>query len=79
VESNEPSIKVLTRKPFPIVGRQRRCHWIDGRPFDRLLFDVLTHRHNPCDMVDVSALRHRFARLFAEHLHVDDASFDTDC
>jgi acyl carrier protein len=29
-------------------------------------------------MVDVSALRHRIARLFAEHLHVDDASFDTD-
>jgi acyl carrier protein len=28
-------------------------------------------------MEDVS-LRHRIARLFAEHLHVDDASFDTD-
>jgi acyl carrier protein len=29
-------------------------------------------------MADVSMLLHRIARLFAEHLHVEDCSFDTD-
>jgi acyl carrier protein len=29
-------------------------------------------------MTDVSALRDRIARLFAEHLHVDDVSFEAD-
>jgi RimJ/RimL family protein N-acetyltransferase len=47
LESNEPSIKVLTRNHFQLVGRQRRCHWIDGQPFDRLLFDVLHTDHKP--------------------------------
>jgi RimJ/RimL family protein N-acetyltransferase len=47
VESNEPSIQVLTRNHFQLVGRQRRCHWIDARPFDRLLFDVLRTDHKP--------------------------------
>ena len=29
-------------------------------------------------MTDVSAFRHRIARLFSEHLHVDGVAFDTD-
>ena len=41
VEQNQPSIRVLLRNRFQVIGRQRRCHYIDGQPFDRLLFDLL--------------------------------------
>lgn len=41
VEPNRASIRVLERNHFRLVGRQRQCHYIDGRPFDRLLFDLL--------------------------------------
>lgn len=27
------------------IGRQRRCHWIDGKPHDRLLYDILASEH----------------------------------
>lgn len=40
VEGN-PSVKIVTRLNFKPAGRQRQCHWIDGSPHDRLLFDVL--------------------------------------
>lgn len=45
VEGNAPSIRVLTRNHFRLIGRQRRCHVIDGRPADRLLFDLLASEH----------------------------------
>jgi RimJ/RimL family protein N-acetyltransferase len=45
VEGNVPSIRVLTRNRFRLIGRQRRCHVIDGRPADRLLFDLLASEH----------------------------------
>lgn len=41
VESNTASIRVLTANGFRPIGRQRRCHVIDGRVADRLLFDRL--------------------------------------
>ena len=44
VEHN-PSIGVVRRNEFRYVGRQRRCHYIDGQPFDRLLFDILPSEH----------------------------------
>ncbi len=44
VEHN-PSIRTIERLGFRRVGRQRRCHWIDGRPYDRLLFDLLADEH----------------------------------
>jgi RimJ/RimL family protein N-acetyltransferase len=47
VEANEPSIKVLMRNHFQLIGRQRRCHYIDDHPFDRLLFDLLATDHKP--------------------------------
>lgn len=40
VEGN-PSIKILQRLGFNLIGRQRQCHCIDGRHYDRLLFDLL--------------------------------------
>jgi RimJ/RimL family protein N-acetyltransferase len=35
------SIRVAEAVGFRFVGRQRECHWVNGRPYDRLLIDVL--------------------------------------
>lgn len=40
VEGN-PSLRLVQRVGFQFIGRQRRCHFIDGRSYDRLLFDLL--------------------------------------
>ena len=48
VEEN-PSINVVTRLHFKAAGRQRQCHWIDGSPRDRLLFDVLASEYQEID------------------------------
>lgn len=44
VEHN-PSIHVARRVNFRRVGRQRQCHYIDGRAYDRLWFDLLASEH----------------------------------
>jgi RimJ/RimL family protein N-acetyltransferase len=44
VEHN-PSIRVAQRVKFRPIGRQRQCHYIDGRPYDRLWFDLLASEH----------------------------------
>jgi RimJ/RimL family protein N-acetyltransferase len=54
VEGN-PSLRTIERLGFRFVGRQRRCHCIDGRLFDRLLFDLLASEHRDLD----EARRHR--------------------
>lgn len=41
VESNAPSIAILRANGFRRIGAQRRCHFLDGTPHDRLLFDLL--------------------------------------
>jgi len=45
VEANIPSIRVLERNNFRLIGRLRSCHEIDGQKFDRLLFDLLASEH----------------------------------
>lgn len=45
VEHNIASLRMLERLKFRYVGRQRRCHYIDGRPCDRLLFDLLASEY----------------------------------
>ncbi len=45
VETNTPAQRVLEQLHFRYIGRQRRCHYIDGRPLDRLLFDLLATEH----------------------------------
>jgi len=40
-----PSLRSLQRLNFRFIGRQRQCHIIDGRPHDRLLFDLLAAEH----------------------------------
>ena len=44
VEHN-PSHRSAERLGFRLIGRQRQCHFIDGRPCDRLLFDLLASEH----------------------------------
>jgi RimJ/RimL family protein N-acetyltransferase len=44
VEHNA-SIRVAERVGFRPFGRQRQCHFIDGRPYDRLWFDLLAAEH----------------------------------
>jgi RimJ/RimL family protein N-acetyltransferase len=45
VEINVAAQRVLERLHFRHIGRQRQCHVIDGRPYDRLLFDLLATEH----------------------------------
>jgi RimJ/RimL family protein N-acetyltransferase len=45
VDGNSASIRVLERNGFQYVGRQRRCHVLDGAPRDRLLFDLVASEH----------------------------------
>jgi RimJ/RimL family protein N-acetyltransferase len=51
VEINGPGRRGLEQLGFHYIGRQRRCHWIDGQPYDRLLYDLLAteHREIPDD------------------------------
>lgn len=45
VAVNVASRRALEQLHFRYVGRQRRCHWIDGQPQDRLLYDLLATEH----------------------------------
>ena len=44
VECN-PSLRAIKRVGFRYVGRLRQSHCIDGRLYDRLLFDLLASEH----------------------------------
>ena len=45
VVDGNPSERTVRRLHFTFIGRQRACHYIDGRPFDRLWFDLLASEH----------------------------------
>jgi RimJ/RimL family protein N-acetyltransferase len=45
VEHNVASLRIIKRLHFQYIGRQRQCHSIDGRSYDRLLFDLLASEH----------------------------------
>ena len=49
VVEHNPSLKIIERLGFRFVGRQRQCHRIDGRRYDRLLFDLLASEHREHD------------------------------
>jgi RimJ/RimL family protein N-acetyltransferase len=55
VVENNPSLKIIERLGFRFIGRKRQCHYIDDRPRDRLLFDLLASEHRELD----GARRHR--------------------
>ncbi len=44
VEGN-PSVRIAKRLNFRLIGRQRECHYIDGKVYDRLWFDLLDSEH----------------------------------
>ena len=46
VVEHNPSIHVAERLNFKFIGRQRQCHRIDGRAYDRMWFDVLSTDHH---------------------------------
>lgn len=48
VEHN-PSVRLIERLGFRFVGRLRQCHLMDGRAWDRLLFDLLAAEHRELD------------------------------
>jgi len=41
VAGNTPSLRILEKSGFQLIGRQRECHFIDGQLLDRLLYDLL--------------------------------------
>jgi len=45
IVDGNPSIHVAERVGFRPMGRQRQCHFIDGRAYDRLWFDLLASEH----------------------------------
>lgn len=45
VVEHNPSRRLVERLGFRPVGRQRECHVIDGRRYDRLFFDLLSSEH----------------------------------
>ncbi|HZF19998.1 MAG TPA: GNAT family protein [Burkholderiales bacterium] len=49
IVDGNPSLRSLQRLSFRFVGRQRRCHLVDGVPHDRLLFDLLAEEHREID------------------------------
>lgn len=48
VEGNS-SVRTIRRLGFRDAGRLRQSHYIDGRPCDRLLFDLLASEHRELD------------------------------
>jgi ribosomal-protein-alanine N-acetyltransferase len=57
VERNS-SLRLIERLGFRFVGRQRHCHQIDGRTYDRLLFDLLASEHRELDDAGWRHLQH---------------------
>jgi RimJ/RimL family protein N-acetyltransferase len=45
IVDHNPSLRIAERLRFRPIGRQRACHWIDGRACDRLWFDLLASEH----------------------------------
>jgi RimJ/RimL family protein N-acetyltransferase len=45
VVEHNVSLEIVRRLGFTPIGRQRQCHAIDGRPCDRLWFDLLAAEH----------------------------------
>lgn len=42
VECNHASLRIMKYFDFKPIGRQRKCHYIDDRAYDRLWFDLLS-------------------------------------
>lgn len=51
VVAHNPSRRIIERLGFRFIGGLRQCHYIDGRPYDRLLYDLLAAEHRELDEV----------------------------
>ena len=51
VEVNRGGRRLLERLGFRFVGRRRRCHRVEGRLYDRLLYDLLAEEYQGYDPV----------------------------
>lgn len=45
LECNRGGEAILEHLNFNFIGRQRRCHTIDGEAYDRLWYDILAEEH----------------------------------
>jgi RimJ/RimL family protein N-acetyltransferase len=45
LEINRGGRGVIDHLPFRFIGKLRQCHYVDGRPYDRLLYDMLASEH----------------------------------
>ncbi len=61
---HNPSLRTIERLGFRFIGRQRHCHYIDGRPYDRLMFDLLAPEHRELD-------KERWHRIERSHREAD--------
>ena len=59
LDVNHAARRVLERLEFRYVGRQRQCHYLDGEPHDRLLYDLLPDEHEAAR----ERLRHQPSRI----------------
>jgi RimJ/RimL family protein N-acetyltransferase len=62
VVAHNPSRRIVERLGFRFIGRLRQSHYIDGRPYDRLLFDLLASEHRELD-------EGRWQRIERPHRH----------
>ncbi len=58
IADGNQSQRIAKRLKFRLIGRQRQCHCVDGRVYDRLWFDLLASEH----MQSQDARRRRSAR-----------------
>ena len=58
IADGNQSQRIAKRLKFRLIGRQRQCHCVDGRVYDRLWFDLLASEH----MQNQDATRRRSAR-----------------
>lgn len=49
LDSNKGGQGIIERVGFRYAGRQRRCHYLDGEPHDRLWFDILAEEFTPLE------------------------------
>ena len=68
VVENNPSLRLVQRLGFRRIGRQRQCHYIDGRVYDRLFFDLLASEHRELEQ----ARPHRIESAAAEAAQKED-------
>lgn len=67
VVEHNPSLRIIERLGFRFIGRQRKCHYIDGRPYDRLMFDLLASEHRELE----EARWHRDDRSHREAVYAE--------